>query len=471
MGTIYGLVDPRNNETRYIGQTTRPLAKRLSGHYSKTAPRVHAWIAELRDAGLRPLIVSIREDVPVRDLRVAEHEEITRVIADGGKLLNEQATARGRALNSERRHAERRDAERAAWQEMATVALAAFGGPLPPGELPEVEIPDVSWNFMSWVQSTHREGMKSLIGIDYNVWRETRNWQDEATAALWHHTSGAWGRVRGLADDTFNGRMERYFALVAETPSKSRTDASRHLALTVWYMVAVDPWRHLAEIAGLPLDDASFIAWATQDADTRNALEFLASRQDGGLAMLAGDWERARLTWHEEGPGRLLATTAAAYSHTQPAEAIRAGVVRTLSRLGTDHQITSPMADLLADLDPKALDGAFGPDTATQIDRDLGLPDGTSGNVIKALADHLHLSAGDPVRRIADRASQRFPVVALPDYGGWSGACVPFARVVSASLVRAALTEAVGVSVKEYLADVRALWLPQHGTIGRREAA
>ena len=68
-GTVYGLRDPRDGVTRYIGATTKTLTARLSGHLGgKAAPRVRAWVAELRAAGLRPETYAIKEGVPADEL-------------------------------------------------------------------------------------------------------------------------------------------------------------------------------------------------------------------------------------------------------------------------------------------------------------------------------------------------------------------------------------------------------------------
>jgi hypothetical protein len=61
-GFIYSLSDPRNDEIRYVGQTTYPLEKRYKEHirnakYSKTKNHsVYRWINELIDVGLLPMI-------------------------------------------------------------------------------------------------------------------------------------------------------------------------------------------------------------------------------------------------------------------------------------------------------------------------------------------------------------------------------------------------------------------------------
>lgn len=415
-GTIYGLIDPRDGKMRYVGQTKQRVAVRIRGTY---APRVRAWMTELLDAGLTPLSVALRENVPVADLLAVEAEEITRIIAEGGALLNEQVTARGREMLRQRQEAEQKAAERAGWSELADAALATLGGPLPPGDLPD----------------------------------------------------GAWRGVRLLGGDLYDKWQDRNISLAEEIPYASRADAARCRGLIMWYMIAVDPWWHLAEIAGRPQDDASFVAWAGRDAAVREALEFLATHGEGILARLAADWKGWRWTWQVPGPGRMLATVAAAYTDVEPADAIRDGVADVLRKTAEDHMLTRPMADLLERLDPKALDTVFGKDIAADLDRDLGLPDGTSGRVLRELADRLNLHPRDTVRRAADRSAQALPLAPLPDYWRWSGPVVPGARVASASLVRAGLAAPDHMSAEEYLATVRDLWTPRPDERQRQEAA
>jgi hypothetical protein len=465
-GTIYALVDPRDGEARYIGKTTKTMAQRLNGHLRSPAGKVRPWIAELRAIGLEPGITAVRQGVPVAELRAAEHEEITRVIAAGGTLLNDQATALGRELNYQRREAERVAAERAGWAELATAAIAVLGGPVPPGDLPLAEIPDVSWRFMSTVQPDRREYVKSLLDLShpretsgerYARWRALSREEEEAGDQLWWQTGCAWGHVRGIGDDSFSGWMERNFRIALGTRFTSRKDASRFLGLAVWYMVAVNPWRHLAELGGLPLDDVSFTGWAGKDARVREALLFLAGRGEGMLEKLSAWRDEPR---REMAPGRLLGAVAAAYSGTAP-EAIRSDLVQVLEGLADDHTLTRPMADLLMRLNPRALDSTFGLDIAAELDRDLGLQAGTSGRVLRALMDRLGPSNDPAVRRAADRSAQQLPVVALPDYKDWSGPSVLSMRSVSGSLVRAGVAEPDDMTTDEYLAYVRALWTPR----------
>jgi group I intron endonuclease len=59
---IYGLVDHRNNEIRYVGKTKRQLNKRLYEHiYNKRTIRTYKsnWITALRKENLNPLIIEL----------------------------------------------------------------------------------------------------------------------------------------------------------------------------------------------------------------------------------------------------------------------------------------------------------------------------------------------------------------------------------------------------------------------------
>lgn len=81
-GSIYALIDPRNNAVRYVGQTIVPLEKRLSDHLSgPTNGKMRAWFKELREMGLRPLIQLLETvDRKVLDRREAAwlHEMFMR---------------------------------------------------------------------------------------------------------------------------------------------------------------------------------------------------------------------------------------------------------------------------------------------------------------------------------------------------------------------------------------------------------
>lgn len=472
-GTVYALIDPRDDQIKYIGQTKQRPAVRVRGKY---APRVLAWLAELRAASLAPRIIAVREDVPADDLLAAEREEITRILVAGGTLLNESATADGREMLRRRREEERITAEQAAWRELAGIALDMLGGPLPPGELPDVGVPDVTWLYMSTTEEERRERLQPLLRAvnpqnveaeenRYRTWLGLNQAQEEAARKLQWHVHGAWGNACQRGGDRFTDDLDHNVSVIAKTPCASQAEISRHLALTVWYMVAVHPWRHLAELGGLAADDTAFIAWAGQDPEVREAMEFLADRRQRALERLPHRYYGP----HEHGPGHTLAVVTAAYSGTAP-EAARSHITQVLRKIADDHELTQPMADLLLRLDPEALDSVFGRDIAAEIDRDLGFTAGVSGRVLQALAERIgHINNG-PVRRAIDRSAQTLPVVPVPDYGGWSGPGVLAARAISASLVRAGLAEPGRMTPAEYLADVSALWTPDLERLARLAA-
>jgi hypothetical protein len=60
---IYGLIDPRTSQLRYIGKTSRPLIERRWEHEKRarksTKHHVWAWVRQLLNDGTRPEIICI----------------------------------------------------------------------------------------------------------------------------------------------------------------------------------------------------------------------------------------------------------------------------------------------------------------------------------------------------------------------------------------------------------------------------
>lgn len=87
---IYGLVDPRTNEIRYIGVTNNPKV-RYNGHctVSKTNQNLRSsWIRELREIKLRPIMEVIEECDWIRRYE-RESEVIKEYIKNGANLLQD----------------------------------------------------------------------------------------------------------------------------------------------------------------------------------------------------------------------------------------------------------------------------------------------------------------------------------------------------------------------------------------------
>lgn len=87
-GTIYALIDPRDNKIRYIGKTEKPVLARLASHLATpTNPAMRVWINALSLQGLVPRIEPLAT-VPVPQLDHEEQQQIRRHADSGHRLLN-----------------------------------------------------------------------------------------------------------------------------------------------------------------------------------------------------------------------------------------------------------------------------------------------------------------------------------------------------------------------------------------------
>lgn len=87
-GTIYALIDPRDNKIRYIGKTTQSVLTRLAGHLAQpTNPAMRVWINSLALQGFTPR-AKILSTVPTVQLDREEQAQIHRHAKAGHRLLN-----------------------------------------------------------------------------------------------------------------------------------------------------------------------------------------------------------------------------------------------------------------------------------------------------------------------------------------------------------------------------------------------
>jgi group I intron endonuclease len=104
MGTgsfiIYGLIDPRNGQLRYVGKTERTLRQRLYSHLSKSrseAPKtyVNKWIRSILLAGLEPEVEVLEVCSDSAELNEAEQWHIAYWRSLGCELTNLTAGGEG----------------------------------------------------------------------------------------------------------------------------------------------------------------------------------------------------------------------------------------------------------------------------------------------------------------------------------------------------------------------------------------
>lgn len=88
---IYALIDPRDNEIRYIGQS-KYQATRYKQHVSSFDEENIAkqrWIDELKEAGLLPLYAVLEEDVEWSSRFKRENYWINHCLSLGDRLTNQ----------------------------------------------------------------------------------------------------------------------------------------------------------------------------------------------------------------------------------------------------------------------------------------------------------------------------------------------------------------------------------------------
>jgi hypothetical protein len=459
-GTVYALVDPRDDRVRYIGATTKTLKVRLYGHLKgPTAKRVKAWIDDLAASGLVPRIEPVTENVPADRLRDVEKDEITRRLIAGEQLLNEAATAAARRHIERQRELDRQERERAAWEHAAHQVRAAVGGPLPPGDIAPVPLNDkvlAAYRSICAVMDMPAEGFASRDVDGLSKSTRLMLMREKAGEILWRSTRAIWGRLRGEAGTSLDIILDARVSTLFRGHWPDLAVASRYLSLLPWGIVAVGPWAALAERAGMDATSPDFIDWVSDDASVREALTILLVRAGDRMGPLSAlddhdDWAR---------PSTGLVTLAAAHcpGFDLP-DALHLEVKKFLEVMERGGELTPEMVKLLLKLDPRALDNILGPDVLAQIDTRLHLPTGTSLDVITALQESNRIWHLRDLNRATARAKKAFPTVDTPDFTRWGSATGPLLQAAAASLVASGhLPAPSGSRPDGSVEKVRKLW-------------
>lgn len=122
--TLYGLVDPQTGEIRYCGLTGKSLALRLSQHLRQSRQKDNLyksnWISQMRQSGMLPGIISIRDGLSFTAVVAAE---IAYIADNAARLTN--ITRGGEAVMFGRKHSHK---TRRAMSETRRGVLNAFHG-------------------------------------------------------------------------------------------------------------------------------------------------------------------------------------------------------------------------------------------------------------------------------------------------------------------------------------------------------
>lgn len=458
-GTVYALVDPRDNAVRYIGATTKPLKTRLQGHLNSRVARVKAWVDELSAASTTPRIEAITSGIAAGDLRDAERAEITQRMIAGEKLLNEAATAPARKHIERQRQLACQERERAAWEQAAHQVREIVGGPLPPGDIRPLPLDEkalAAYHCMLEVMDAPDETFTS--GGDQRLGKRARLvlMRENAGEGLWRSTRGAWGRLRSMVNKDFDTVLA---ARVHSTFDERWTDltmASRYLALLPWGMMAAGPWAALAERAGMDASGQDFIDWVSDDPSVREALTVLLLRSGDRMGPLSVLDNYDNVMRPSTG---LVALTAAHHADFELPAVLGTEITRFIEVLQRGDLLTPGLVELLLELTPQALDNLLGPNVAVAIDKQLQLPPGTSRDVLAAL---LKSDGGRRIRgldRVVARAQEAFPTIDTPDFTRWMGSTAPMFQAIVGSLVASGhLPSPTGTAPDELVDRVRALW-------------
>lgn len=477
-GTIYGLIDPRTNEVRYVGQTTKPIAVRLAGHVTAPAPLVRAWIEMLAVEGCAPLIAPIREGVPVVDLEQAEKEEI-KAYAERGDLLNvagnDIGNARRRKISREeakRRKAEEEAMERtwrqATWRQVADQIRDATGGPISPVDVPIREIPAPVWETYQAYRNADRRFAESIAGglqlrpeTGVTVPGDTPAAEERRAAlgqlnslqpGLEHYLRAYCGSFSDVDDGDRWGSGEGVSDRGLQAYRSEFRDAAhmaRYLSLIPWAARAMDPWVELAKSAGMDIKGDEFVEWVSDDEATREAVDLYRSTAPGYLGVFRQQWDSGVATY-------ALALGAAHIPGFVVPHLLEGDLQEQLTKLARDRQATREMCKLLQRMNPRALDAVYGRDELAESDEVLGLPPGTSERVARQLYGGNLRDPDDRTAKLLQRHAGDFDVVATPAYSEWTGIHIPAIRAIAACFCSAGLLP----DDTDLLRRVKSTWYP-----------
>ncbi|MFG2402507.1 hypothetical protein [Streptomyces lydicus] len=143
---------------------------------------------------------------------------------------------------------------------------------------------------------------------------------------------------------------------------------------------------------------------------------------------------------------------------------LKGNLQKHLNEVAGDRQATSEMCRLLQSIDPRALDAVYGRDELAESDTTLGLPPGTSAEVVRQVYGSGR--GNDRTAKLLQRHTGQFDAIGVPDYLNWTGIHIPAMRVAAASFCLAGLfSDAAGAPHEELLRTVTRTWMPDEGAL------
>lgn len=89
MYTVYVLVDPRNDEIKYVGMTSNPIARLTQHQWDRAIPEKYEWVQELKAAGMMARMEILESELTeYLDAIEKEANWIKYYLSVGYKLFN-----------------------------------------------------------------------------------------------------------------------------------------------------------------------------------------------------------------------------------------------------------------------------------------------------------------------------------------------------------------------------------------------
>jgi hypothetical protein len=203
-GCIYALVDPRDHNIFYVGQT-RDLDARKRAHFSGGHSLSGAKIRVLLSNGVLPLVVVLQGDIPLQWLGRAEAFWIDLLRQRGGELLNMTRSPGARR------------------QQQAALSMPGFGAP----RISVSCYDDVRHQSLPQSRELRRQQRVRELNLPLNAGKPWTAGEDAALRALFRHGLRASDIARrfGRSRDAVAARLVR-LGVAADEPRGLQTRAN-----------------------------------------------------------------------------------------------------------------------------------------------------------------------------------------------------------------------------------------------------